>query len=98
MEIIWSVFVCFQGPQGPPGGIGNPGAVGEKVQYWRNIFYSFVSKNRKTGLKYVIFVPQGEPGEAGPPGIVGEAGKKVNDVILMLFWADASGGHAVADI
>lgn len=44
-----------------------------------------MSKNRKTGLKYVIFVPQGEPGEAGPPGIVGEAGKKVNDVILMLF-------------
>lgn len=22
----------FQGPQGPPGGLGNPGAIGEKVQ------------------------------------------------------------------
>lgn len=47
MEIIWSVFVCFQGPQGPPGGIGNPGAVGEKVQYWRNIFTALCPKAEK---------------------------------------------------
>lgn len=49
------------------------------------IFLQLCVQKQKTGLKYVIFVPQGEPGEAGPPGIVGEAGKKVSDVILMLF-------------
>lgn len=27
------IFSVFQGPQGPPGGLGNPGPLGEKV--WR---------------------------------------------------------------
>lgn len=26
------IFSIFQGPQGPPGGLGNPGAIGEKVR------------------------------------------------------------------
>lgn len=25
------MFSIFQGPQGPPGGLGNPGPIGEKV-------------------------------------------------------------------
>lgn len=28
---IFCVFVLLQGPQGPPGGLGNPGSIGEKV-------------------------------------------------------------------
>lgn len=38
-EMNYSVFlsefllcVFLQGPQGPPGGLGNPGPIGEKVQ------------------------------------------------------------------
>lgn len=26
------MFSIFQGPQGPPGGLGNPGPIGEKVR------------------------------------------------------------------
>lgn len=26
------LFVFLQGPQGPPGGLGNPGPLGEKVR------------------------------------------------------------------
>lgn len=33
-DLIDLIFcVCFlQGPQGPPGGLGNPGPIGEKVR------------------------------------------------------------------
>lgn len=25
--------MCNQGPQGPPGGLGNPGSIGQKVSF-----------------------------------------------------------------
>lgn len=95
---MWTVFVfVFQGPQGPPGGIGNPGSVGEKVQWLTHfralLLHDFdgvwIHLNLAWELREILFASQGEPGEGGPPGIGGEPGKKVSGSNIL--WVEFSG-------
>lgn len=50
------IFSIFQGPQGPPGGLGNPGPIGEKVR--RLKMFKHISVEHPNEIKTQIIFNQ----------------------------------------
>lgn len=81
--------LSLQGPPGLPGGVGQPGAVGEKVR--GGLEFALGGGNKATAVWgpsslpisgmisfYVHCLSQGEPGDAGDPGPPGIPGIPVS--------------------